>query len=116
MAPRVEGEERGAAAGLRARPASRRRTVGLIEAHGTGTPVGDAAEVEALTRVFGERDGRAAALRARVRQVDDRPHDAGGGRRGLIKVALALHHRVLPPTLHCDEPNPKLALETRRST
>jgi acyl transferase domain-containing protein/phosphopantetheinyl transferase (holo-ACP synthase) len=33
------------------------------------------------------------------------------GVAGLIKVALALHHRVLPPTLHCDEPNPKLELE-----
>jgi len=33
------------------------------------------------------------------------------GIAGLIKTALALHHRVLPPTLHCENPNPKFGLE-----
>src|SRR5205814_9367641 len=56
MAPRVEGEEMAVrraydAAGVDA------RTIGLIEAHGTATIVGDAAEVQALTRVMGQRTG-----------------------------------------------------------
>ncbi|HSD81595.1 MAG TPA: polyketide synthase, partial [Solirubrobacteraceae bacterium] len=56
MAPRAEGEElalRRAYAEAGVSP----RSVGLVEAHGTGTAVGDAVEVEALTRVFGERVG-----------------------------------------------------------
>ena len=66
MAPRVEGEE---LALRRAYDGGRRRSrarVGLIEAHGTGTAVGDATEIEALTRVFGERDGE---LPARARSA-----------------------------------------------
>ena len=80
MAPRVEGEE---LALRRAYEASGidPRSVGLIEAHGTGTAVGDATEIEALARVFGGRDGRAAPLRARHGQVDDQPHHPGR-RRG----------------------------------
>ena len=110
MAPRVEGEitalrrayaEAGVAPG----------TVGLIEAHATATEVGDATEMDALTSVFGEREG-------------DRPHCAIGtvksmishtipasGVAGLIKCALALHHRVLPPTLNVERPNPALNIE-----
>ena len=76
MAPRVEGEElalRRAYEAAGVDPA----TVGLIEAHGTGTPVGDASSSRRSTRVFGERDGELPPLRARLGEVDDRPHDAG---------------------------------------
>jgi acyl transferase domain-containing protein/phosphopantetheinyl transferase (holo-ACP synthase) len=107
MAPRVEGEELAlrrsyAEAGISP------RTVGLIEAHGTGTPVGDVVEIDALTRVFGERDGELPRCGlGTVKSMISHTIPAAGV-AGLIKVALALHHRVLPPTLHCDEPNPKL--------
>jgi acyl transferase domain-containing protein/phosphopantetheinyl transferase len=107
MAPRVEGEElalRRAYAEAGIPP----RTVGLIEAHGTGTPVGDVVEIDALTRVFGERDGELPRCGlGTVKSMISHTIPAAGV-AGLIKVALALHHRVLPPTLHCDEPNPKL--------
>lgn len=110
MAPRVEGEElalRRAYADAGVSPGS----VGLVEAHGTGTPVGDVVEIEALTRVFGERDG--ALPRCAVGTVKSMISHTipAAGVAGLIKVALALHHRVLPPTLYCDEPNPRLSLE-----
>ena len=110
MAPRVEGEElalRRAYAEAGVSPGS----VGLLEAHGTGTPVGDAVEVEALGRVFGERDGGlpSCALGSVKSMISHTIPAAGVA--GLIKTALALYHRVLPPTLHCEEPNPELGLE-----
>jgi len=110
MAPRVEGEEQ---ALLRAYDdaAVAPESIGLLEAHGTGTPVGDVVEIEALTRVFGERDGELphCAL-GTVKSMISHTIPAAGV-AGLIKCALALHHRVLPATLNCDEPNPKLGLE-----
>jgi len=110
MAPRVEGQElalRSAYEVAGVSPA----TIGLIEAHGTGTPVGDVVEVQSLTRVFGERDGELprCAL-GTVKSMISHTIPASGV-AGIIKLALALHHRVLPPTLNCDEPNPKLELE-----
>jgi acyl transferase domain-containing protein/phosphopantetheinyl transferase (holo-ACP synthase) len=110
MAPRVEGEELALRRAYTEAGVSP-RTVGLIEAHGTGTPVGDAAEIDALTRVFGERDGQLPRCGlGSVKSMISHTIPAAGV-AGLIKVALALHHRVLPPTLHCDEPNPELGLD-----
>jgi acyl transferase domain-containing protein/phosphopantetheinyl transferase len=110
MAPRVEGEElalRRAYAEAGVSP----RSVGLIEAHGTGTLVGDAVEIEALGRVFGQRDGELPHCAVgSVKSMISHTIPAAGV-AGLIKTALALHHRVLPPTLHCEEPNPDLGLE-----
>ncbi|QEC48329.1 acyltransferase domain-containing protein [Baekduia soli] len=110
MAPRVEGEElalRRAYDDAGVSP----RSVGLIEAHGTGTPVGDVVELEALTRVFGARD--ALLPRCAIGTVKSMISHTipAAGVAGIIKTALALHHRVLPPTLHCETPNPKLGLE-----
>ncbi len=110
MAPRVEGEElalRRAYAAAEVSP----RSIGLIEAHGTGTPVGDVTEVQALTRVFGERDGELprCAL-GTVKSMIGHTIPAAGV-AGLIKTALALHQRVLPPTIGCEQPNPELGLE-----
>jgi len=110
MAPRVEGEElalRRAYAAAGVSPDS----VGLVEAHGTATPVGDVVEVQALTRVFGEREGELprCAL-GTVKSMIGHTIPAAGV-AGLIKTALALHHRVLPPTLGCEQPNPELGLE-----
>jgi acyl transferase domain-containing protein len=110
LAPRVEGEEMAlrrayAAAGVEP------RSVGLVEAHGTGTPVGDATEIQALTRVFGARAGSypRCALGSVKSMIGHAMPAAGAA--GLVKAALALHHRVLPPTLHAEEPDPRLELE-----
>ena len=110
MAPRVEGEELALRRAYEAAGVPP-RTVGLIEAHGTGTPVGDVVEVQALSRVFGPRDGElpGCALGSVKSMISHTMPAAGVA--ALIKTALALHHRVLPPTLHCTEPNPKLELE-----
>ncbi len=112
LAPRPEGEELAlerayAEAGID--PAS----VGLLEAHGTATSVGDRTEVESLAKLFGPRRGAAAdvALGA-VKSMIGHCLPASGA-AGLVKVALALHHKVLPPML-VDTPNPALGLDTSR--
>lgn len=109
LAPRVEGEElalRRAYAGAGVDPA----TVGLIEAHGTGTPVGDITEVSALARVFGERGRAPHCALGSVKSMIGHTMPAAG-MAGFIKAVLALYHKVLPPTLHVTEPNPKLGIE-----
>lgn len=110
MAPRVEGEILALRRAYETTGISP-RTIGLIEAHGTGTPVGDATEVAALTQVFGPRDGARpwCALGAVKSMIGHLMPAAGIA--GLIKTALALYHKVLPPTLNVVEPNPKLELD-----
>jgi acyl transferase domain-containing protein len=110
LAPRREGEElalRRAYADAGVDPAS----VGLVEAHGTGIPLGDEAEVQALTSVFGtERwgEGQWCALGSVKSMISHLIPAAGIA--GMIKVALALYHKVLPATLHAENPNPALEL------
>jgi acyl transferase domain-containing protein/phosphopantetheinyl transferase (holo-ACP synthase) len=84
-------------------------TVGLIEAHGTATPVGDRTELETLRAVFGADDGtRARAGLGSVKSMIGHAMPAAGA-AGLAKAALAIFHGELPPTLHVDEPNEALA-------
>ncbi|RBM18539.1 type I polyketide synthase [Streptomyces sp. PT12] len=84
--------------------------LGLLEAHGTGTPAGDAAELATLTEVFGPPSGGGdrAPVIGSVKSMIGHAMPAAGA-AGLIKAALALHHGTLPPTLHCDEPRAALA-------
>lgn len=79
-------------------------TVELVEAHGTATRAGDAAEVESLRQVFGEsrRDGPWCALGTVKSQIGHTK--AAAGAAGLVKAVLALHHRVLPPTIKVRQP------------
>ncbi|MEV4744255.1 beta-ketoacyl synthase N-terminal-like domain-containing protein [Streptomyces sp. NPDC049555] len=84
--------------------------IGLLEAHGTGTPHGDAAEITTLHRVFGTSRAPDAVIGSVKSMIGHTMPAAGAA--GLVKAALALHHRVLPPTLHCDDPHPGL-LATR---
>ncbi len=79
-------------------------TVELVEAHGTGTRVGDATEVQALTEVFqaARREGTWAALGSVKSQIGHTK--AAAGVAGLIKAALALEQKVLPPTIKVSQP------------
>jgi malonyl CoA-acyl carrier protein transacylase len=83
-------------------------TVELIEAHGTGTKAGDAAELKALSTVFAEADARpqSCALGSVKSQIGHTK--AAAGAASLIKAALALHHGVLPPTIKVERPAPAL--------
>jgi acyl transferase domain-containing protein len=85
--------------------------IGLIEAHGTGTSVGDLVEIETLGRFFGKRNSSKRAGLGSVKSMIGHCMPAAGA-AGMIKTALAIHHGFLPPTLNCEQPHPQLA-ETR---
>jgi acyl transferase domain-containing protein/NAD(P)H-dependent flavin oxidoreductase YrpB (nitropropane dioxygenase family)/NAD(P)-dependent dehydrogenase (short-subunit alcohol dehydrogenase family) len=108
-APRLEGQVRAlrrAYAQARVSPGQ----VGLIEAHGTGTVVGDQTEAQALFQIMQEAE--AAPQSCAVGSVKSMigHTKCAAGIAGLIKTTLALHHRVLPPTL-VETPNPKADFE-----
>ena len=86
-------------------------TVQLVEAHGTGTTVGDAVEFDALKTVYSAAKSNETwcALGSVKSQVGHTK--AAAGAAGLIKAALALHHRVLPGTIKISEPNPSLDID-----
>jgi acyl transferase domain-containing protein/phosphopantetheinyl transferase/acyl carrier protein len=110
LAPRLEGEILALRRAYEATGISP-RTVELIEAHGTGTPVGDLTEIQALSQVFGPRQAESPwCAVGSVKSMISHLIPASGV-AGLIKTALALYHKVLPPTLNCDEPNAKFELE-----
>lgn len=83
-------------------------TVGYIEAHGTGTALGDPVEVAALSQVFSENNAQTEFCAIGSVKSNIGHLDAGAGVAGLIKLALALHHKQLPPSLNCDQPNPAI--------
>ncbi|MGF1702233.1 phosphopantetheine-binding protein [Photobacterium makurazakiensis] len=87
------------------------QTLGLLEAHGTGTAAGDVAEFNGLNSVFSEGNDQKQhiALGSVKSQIGHTKSTAGTA--GLIKAALALHHKVLPPTINVSKPNPKLNIE-----
>ena len=84
-------------------------TIELVEAHGTGTKVGDATEIESLTEVFraARPEGTWAALGSVKSQIGHTK--AAAGVAGLIKAALALHEKVLPPTIKVRQPVDEIA-------
>jgi acyl transferase domain-containing protein len=87
-------------------------TISYIEAHGTGTQLGDPAEIAGLTQAFragGAREKGFCAIGSVKTNIGHA--DKASGVAGLIKTALALHHKLLPASLHFKSPNPKLDLE-----
>ncbi len=88
-------------------------SVSYIEAHGTGTEMGDSIEIAGLQQAFasGEnKDSEAKTATCALGSVKSNlGHlDAAAGVAGFIKTVLALEHRQLPPSLHVTTPNPKL--------
>lgn len=84
--------------------------VQYVEAHGTGTLLGDSIEAQALGAVVGaDRSNGACALGSVKSNLGHL--EAAAGIAGLVKVALSLRHRVLPPSLHFETPNPHIPFE-----
>jgi len=83
-------------------------TIRYIEAHGTGTPVGDPIEFEALRKVFESKtEKKQFCYIGSIKGNIGHPTNAAGV-AGLIKAALVLHYGQIPPTLHFKTPNPKI--------
>ena len=104
-APSVEGQTRVIRSALQVAetPAD---TIGYLEAHGTGTVLGDPIEVQAATQAYRQDTDRTeycaiGSIKSNVGHLD-----AGAGVTGFIKAALAVKDGVLPPTLNCAAPNP----------
>jgi len=87
-------------------------TISYIETHGTGTPLGDPIEIEALRRAFGASDVKRPAPCVLGSVKSNIGHlEVASGIAGLIKTILCLKHRAIPATLHFTSPNPELHLE-----
>ncbi|RJQ56768.1 MAG: SDR family oxidoreductase [Desulfobacteraceae bacterium] len=79
----------------------------LLEGHGTGTLAGDACEILSMMEFFKDAPPRSIALGSVKSQIGHLR--AAAGAAGMLKVALALYHQMLPPTLHIENPNPAIA-------
>lgn len=84
-------------------------TATLVEAHGTSTRVGDVVEVESLTKIFGGAARQSIGLGSAKSNIGHLK--AGAGAAGLLKATMALHTKILPPTLNAERPNPNIDLE-----
>ncbi|HEX9063272.1 MAG TPA: amino acid adenylation domain-containing protein [Clostridia bacterium] len=85
-------------------------TITYIEAHGTGTPLGDPVELEALNRVFSEKTDKKSTCAIGSVKTNIGHLDAASGVMGLIKTVLALKNRKIPPSINFEKPNPKFDL------
>lgn len=83
-------------------------TITYVEAHATGTPLGDPIEIAALTQVFRASTNEKGFCAIGSVKTNVGHLDAAAGVAGLIKTVLALKHKSLPPSLHFDEPNPEI--------
>lgn len=82
--------------------------IGYIETHGTGTILGDAIEVNALKKVFGTKSEKSCAIGAVKSNIGHL--DVCAGLAGLVKTALVLKNRTIPPVINFTEANSKLNL------
>ncbi|MFE5475613.1 type I polyketide synthase [Nocardia sp. NPDC056541] len=86
--------------------------ISYIEAHGTGTPLGDPIELDALRRAFEiSRKQRSAPCYIGSVKSNIGHLEVASGVVGLIKTVLCLKNRAIPPTLHFEKPNPELRLD-----
>ena len=86
-------------------------SVQYLEAHGTGTPVGDPIEANSLGTVYGQArpDGETVALGSIKANIGHT--EAAAGVAGVIKACLSLHHATIPPLANLEEPNPNIPFE-----
>lgn len=87
-------------------------TIGYVETHGTGTPLGDPIEIEALRQAFAAAEHERTAPCVLGSVKSNIGHlDAASGVAGLVKTILALKNKAIPATAHYTAPNPELHLE-----
>ena len=81
----------------------------FFEMHGTGTPAGDPIEAAAVGHSLGKN--RSIPLPIGSVKTNIGHLEPASGMAGLLKAALALDHNIIPPTIHCEQPNPKIPFE-----
>lgn len=84
------------------------QTIGYVETHGTGTPLGDPIEIAALTKAFRYVTDKSGFCAIGSVKTNIGHLDAAAGVAGVIKTVLALENKQLPPSLHFDNPNPEV--------
>ncbi len=103
-APRREGQVRAIERAWK-RAGRSPAEAGLVEAHGTGTVVGDRTELDSMTEVLRDAGALPGSMTLGSVKSQIGHTKCAAGIASMIKICLALHHRVLPPTLHVEEPN-----------
>jgi phthiocerol/phenolphthiocerol synthesis type-I polyketide synthase E len=83
-------------------------TITYIEAHGTATPMGDPIEMAALTQAFSHYTQKKGFCALGSVKTNIGHLDSAAGVAGLIKTVCALKHKLIPPSLHFEEPNPEI--------
>ena len=86
--------------------------IDYIEAHGTGTPLGDPIEVDALGRIFGDRKADAVPLALGSVKANIGHLEPAAGIAGLLKALLVVQRRHVPPHLHFKTLNPRINLSS----
>jgi acyl transferase domain-containing protein len=106
-APSVRGQAEVITAAL-AKAGVAPATLQYLEAHGTGTALGDPIEIAALTKAFRQQTQATQFCAIGSVKTNIGHLDAAAGISGLIKTTLALHHRQIPPSLNFTSPNPQI--------
>ena len=109
-APSIEGQAAAVAEAL-AISGVEPETIGYIEAHGTGTSLGDPIEMAALHQAFADIADRQKLIAIGSVKTNVGHLDIAAGVAGFIKTAMALKHKQLPPSLHYQKPNPRIDFE-----
>ncbi|MDZ7781359.1 MAG: polyketide synthase [Gemmatimonadota bacterium] len=109
LAPSVDGQAKAIAEAVSVAGVDA-ETIGLVEGHGTATPIGDPIEVAALTQAFGTQTDQAeycalGSVKSNVGHLD-----TAAGVASLIKAVQAIKHGEVPPTVHFEAPNPQIDL------
>ena len=86
-------------------------TIGYMEAHGTGTPLGDPIEMAAVNKAFRPHTDQRRFCPIGSAKTNVGHLDRAAGVTGLIKTILALEHAEIPPSLHFEDPNPAIDFE-----
>jgi acyl transferase domain-containing protein len=107
LAPSVAGQAAAVAEAIAIADVSA-ESIGYIECHGTGTAMGDPIEVAALTKAFHETTKKRGFCGLGSVKTNIGHLDTAAGVAALIKAALALHRRQIPPSLNYEKPNPEI--------
>ncbi len=88
------------------------RSIGYVETHGTGTMIGDPIELKALTKVFKKYTEECSFCGVGSIKSNMGHLMSAAGVASFIKVVLALENKLIPPTIHCERPNPRFEFDS----